>query len=162
LVLGVTAPTGTNDAKDEDGEGLDEHLQPGTGAWSGTGGANVSLGASSGTWDASLLGRLNGESSHGYHYGNALLYNAGYASQPLRGVQLLVQINGRYASRDRLEDDTFDENTGGTVTYGSPGLRWNSAFGLIVEGQVQIPIQQSLYGDQTEHTTGRLTLTYAH
>lgn len=160
LVLGVTAPTGSNNAKDESGVRLDEHLQPGAGAWSGTAGANVALGAAKGTWDASLLGRANGENSHGYHYGNAVLYNAGFISQPLKNVQLLVQVNGRYAKRDRLQDGSFDENTGGTVTYASPGLRWSSGFGLIVEGQVQLPIQQSLYGDQTEHTTGRLTLTY--
>ena len=34
LVLGGTAPTGSNEARDAGGEGLDIHLQPGIGAWS--------------------------------------------------------------------------------------------------------------------------------
>jgi len=41
LVLGGTAPTGSNDVRDASGQRLDIHLQPGTGAWSGTTGRLV-------------------------------------------------------------------------------------------------------------------------
>ncbi|HVP38902.1 MAG TPA: hypothetical protein VMS93_06920 [Candidatus Saccharimonadales bacterium] len=37
-VAGLTVPTGSNEARDESGERLDAHLQPGTGAWSWTAG----------------------------------------------------------------------------------------------------------------------------
>src|SRR5262245_42562540 len=40
LVAGVTAPTGSNDMKNSAGDRLEAHLQPGTGAWSGTTGLN--------------------------------------------------------------------------------------------------------------------------
>ena len=63
------------------------------------------------------------------------------------------------AKKDRLEDGTMGENTGGTVTYLAPGLRWSSPLGPTVEGSVQFPVAQSLYGEQTEHATGRLTLS---
>jgi hypothetical protein len=54
------------------------------------------------------------------------------------------------------------ENTGGTVIYAAPGARWVSSFGLVLEGAVQIPFAQALYGGQTEHTTARVSLAMAH
>jgi len=159
VVGGVIAPTGSSNAKNGAGERLDAHLQPGTGAWSGTAGVNFALSGAGGIWDTSLLGRVNGTNSHDYHYGNVLLYNAGFTSRVWKNIQFLAQINGRSAKRDQREEGTLDENTGGTVTYASPGVRWYTAFGLTLEGAVQVPFQQSLYGVQTEHTTGRLTLS---
>ena len=159
LVLGAVAPTGSNEAKDSSGERLDAHLQPGAGAWSGTAGLHAALAGSHGTWDASLLGRTSGKNIHGYRYGDVLLYNAGFTSRAWRGLQLLAQINGRTAKRDRLEDGTQGENTGGGVTYLAPGLHWRTGLGVTAEAAVQVPITQSLFGEQTEHTTGRLTIT---
>jgi len=161
LVLGGTAPTGSSDKKGPDGERLDAHLQPGIGAWSGTAGVHVAVASSAGVWDLSLLGRASDINEHGYQYGSAALYNAGFITRAWRGAQLLAQVNGRAARRDRFEDGSPGENTGGTVTYLSPGLRWSGDLGLALEGAVQIPIAQSLYGDQTEHTTARFSLSIA-
>jgi hypothetical protein len=159
LVFGGTAPTGSNEARDASGERLDSHLQPGIGAWSGTTGLNLSMSGARGTWDASVLSRISGTSTHGYRYGKAVLYNAGYTSHTWRGVQLLAQINGRWAARDRLEDGNVGENTGGLVTYAAPGMRWLIGSGLGLEGAIQVPVSQRLYGDQTEHVTGRVSLS---
>ena len=159
LVLGGSVPTGSNELRGADGERLDIHLQPGTGAWSGTGGLHLATSRSTGTWDGSLLGRISGTSSHGYRYGSALLYNGGFTSSEWRGVRLLAQIDGRSAGKDRLESGAMGANTGGSVMYAAPGLRWQTTFGLVVEGSVQVPFRQHLYGDQTEHTTGRFTLS---
>jgi hypothetical protein len=159
LVLGGTAPTGSNDARDADGQRLDIHLQPGIGAWSGTAGLNLAMNGAHGTWDASVLNRVSGTSTHGYRYGKAVLYNAGFTSHTWKGVQLLAQINGRWAARDRLEDGTVGENTGGLVTYATPGMRWLIGSGLGLEGAIQVPVSQRLYGDQTEHATGRVFLS---
>jgi len=65
---------------------------------------------------------------------------------------------GRRRLWDRLEDATTGENTGGTVLYATPGVRWVSTLGLSVEAAVQIPVAQALYGTQTEHTTARVSL----
>jgi hypothetical protein len=159
LVLGGAAPTGSNVARDGTGRLLDAHLQPGAGAWSGTAGLNLAMTARAGVWDASLLARDNTASARGYRYGRALLYNAGFTSVSWKGVRWLAQVNGRTAARDRLEDATPGENTGGTVLYAAPGLRWESGLGLTLDAGVQVPLIQSLFGDQTEHTTGRLSLT---
>lgn len=162
LVAGFTAPTGANELENDIGERLDAHLQPGTGAWSGTGGLNLAISTSSGSWEASALGRLNGTNVHGYRYGNVLLYNAGFTSRSQHGVRMLLQINGRSAAKDQLEGGGPGENTGGTVLYAAPGARWTTSFGLVLEAAVQVPFAQALYGVQTEHTTARLGVALAH
>ena len=98
-VAGFTAPTGSNELKDDTGERVDAHLQPGAGAWSGTGGFTRQRGSPRASSDASVLGRINGTNVHGYHYGNTLLYNTGWASRDASGWQLLLQMNGRSAAR---------------------------------------------------------------
>jgi len=158
-VLGVTAPTGSNVARDETGARLDAHLQPGAGAWSGTAGLNLALATGVGTLEASVLGRTSGTSAHGYRYGDALLYNLGLSRGAGAGITLLAQLNARSANRDRQEDGTLGANTGGTVVYASPGLRWRSGFGIGLEAAVQVPVVKSLDGAQDEHTTGRLSLS---
>lgn len=162
FVAGVTAPTGANELRNGDGERLDAHLQPGAGAWSGTGGVNLALSATIGTWEASALGRVNGTNVHGYHYGDVLLYNAGFTSRSRHGIRMLLQINGRSAEKDQLEGGEPGENTGGTVVYAAPCARWTTSFGLVFEGAVQIPFAQALYGVQTEHTTARVSVGLAH
>jgi hypothetical protein len=159
LVLGVTAPTGSNVKHDDAGQRLDAHLQPGTGAWSGTGGLNIAVTIGSGILDASALGRVNGTNAQGYRYGDTFLYNAGFTSNVWHATRLLAQVNGRVAGRDRLEDGTIGANTGGAVTYLSPGFRWSGVPGLDVEGALQFPVAPSLHGDQTEHTTARLAIS---
>jgi hypothetical protein len=160
LVLGLTAPTGRNDLRDGAGQRLDEHLQPGTGAWSGTIGLNAMAPWRGGVMEAGLLARGNGENSRHYRYGNALLWNAGLTSRAWRGWRALAQLNGRSASRDRLAGGGEGENTGGTVLYAAPGLRWQSGIGLGLEALVQIPVAESLHGVQDERTTGRFGLSF--
>lgn len=159
LVLGGTAPTGSNEARGASGQRLDIHLQPGTGAWSGTAGLNLAMSGTRGTWDASVLHRISGASAHGYRYGRTVLYNAGFTSHAWKGVQLLAQVNGRWAARDRLEDGKVGQNTGGLVTYAAPGMRWLLGPGLAMEAAVQVPVSQRLYGDQSERATARVALS---
>jgi hypothetical protein len=159
LVIGGTLPTGSNNVPDEAGDRLDAHLQPGTGAWSGTAGMNVALGLGAGAVTASVLGRANSGNAHGYRYGDAILFNAGYTTPARSGWRLLAQVNGRSAGRDRFEDGTLGGNTGGTVLYAAPGALWEISSGLAIEGVVQIPVYKSLLGEQDEHTTGRLAVT---
>ncbi len=163
LVAGAVAPTGANELKDSSGQRLDAHLQTGTGAWTGTAGLNLVMSAVDvGTWEASVLGRVSGTNVHGYRYGAVALYNLGLTSRTWNDLRLLMQLNGRSAARDQLEDGTLGDNTGGTVVYAAPGVRWASGLGVGLEAAVQIPIVQALYGVQNEHTTARLSLTMSH
>ena len=161
LVIGGALPTGSNNLRDDAGQRRDAHLQPGTGAWSGTAGLNAAIALRVGAVAMSILGRANGGNAHGYRYGDVLLFNAGYTSPARNGWRLLAQMNGRSARRDRFEDGTLGGNTGGTVIYAAPGALWEIGDGLALEGAVQIPVYKSLFGEQDEHTTGRLAVTFS-
>lgn len=159
LVIGVSAPTGRNDLRDAAGERLDEHLQTGTGAWSMTAGINAASSWRGALVETGFLARRNGENSHRYRYGNALLFNAGLTSAAWRGWRGIAQLNGRTALRDRLADGSPAENTGGAVLYAAPGVRWQSGLGVGIEALVQIPVLESLDGIQNERTTARVSLS---
>ena len=139
---------------------LDEHLQPGTGAWSLTAGLNLGASMRGAIVEAGVLARRNGEGSHHYRYGNAVLYNLGCTSAPRGGWRGIVQLNGRTALRDRLSDGGPAPNTGGSVLYAAPGLRWQSGLGVGVEALVQVPVLQSLEGIQRERATARVALSF--
>jgi len=46
-------------------------------------------------------------------------------------------------------------NSGGTVVYFSPGLRWRMVGGLDLRVQVQIPLIEQLKGEQDEEVNFR-------
>jgi hypothetical protein len=153
-------PTGSNEARDALGERLDAHLQPGTGAWSGSAGCGGDLSLRSTALSASVLARFNGTNAHGYHYGDAVLFNLGCARTVSPSVQASLELNGRSAARDRTEDAILDPNSGGTLLYAAPGLRWSAGGSLAFDLLVQVPIAQALHGVQSEKTTGRLALRW--
>jgi len=160
LVAGASIPTGSNDLRDAAGNRLEQHLQTGTGAWSGTFGLAGDALRPGSALSASVLGRLNGTNTHGYHYGNALLYNAGWARTLGPTWQASLELNGRTAERDRTEDGTSDPHSGGTVLYASPGVRWLTTSRVALDLLVQIPVAQALYGVQHEKTTARFAVTF--
>jgi len=158
LVLGMAAPTGSNNLRDENGQRLDEHLQTGTGAWSFTTGLNLGASLGGSMVETGVLARANLQGPH-YRYGNVVLFNAGLSSPLWRGWRGIAQLNGRTAAHDLEEAGSPAPNTGGTVLYATPGLRWQTILGLGVEALVQIPVFQSLQGIQHENTTARLGLS---
>jgi hypothetical protein len=158
LIAAGAAPTGSNEARDAAGERLDAHLQPGTGAWAGTLGLATDASFLSAAVSASIVGRLNGTSRHGYHYGDAVLFNLGCARTLGPRWQAALELNGRSAGRDRTEDGSRDPNSGGSLLYAAPGLRWSGPGGIGLDLLVQIPVARSLNGVQSERTTGRLAL----
>jgi hypothetical protein len=99
LIADATAPTGSNNLRDDSGERLEAHLQPGTGAWTGTGGAAFDIARLGSALSASVLYRVNGTNSYGYHYGNTLLLNAGYARTLSHAWEAALELNARSAKR---------------------------------------------------------------
>jgi len=161
LTGAVTIPTGSNDRRDDSGERLDAHLQPGTGAWSGSAGLILERAHPTTAMSASLLGRVNGTNAHGYHYGDAVLYNLGLARTLSPVWQGAVEVNGRTAARDRTEDGEHDPNSGGSIVYLAPSVRWGGLGSAWIDLLVQVPVIQALEGDQTEKTTARVSLIWA-
>jgi hypothetical protein len=148
LSLAVKLPTGNNNIKRAGGR-LDEHLQAGSGAYDWQIGAAISRMTCSSRYFTSLYYRHNGTNSFDYHYGNATLYNLGGQWPLTDRISASAQVNGRYAARD-INQNLFEENTGGWVTYLTPGIKLNLTETAAFSTAVQIPIYQKLYGVQTE------------
>jgi len=161
LSLDVKLPTGENDARDGEGVLLDQHLQLGSGSTDISAGViwTWQAGTSGALWFGGLKYRRNGESDRDFHYGNVLFYNIGY-SRPLgSGDSLVYEFNGRFAGKDRREDGSHDQNSGGHLGYLSLSYRrpMSRSAGLIASAQV--PVLTNLYGSQTEHATYSLSFS---
>ncbi len=66
----------------------------------------------------------------------------------LRQVGAVLELNGRWAGRTRRDGSTV-RDSGGQVLFLSPGLQYVTSR-LIVEASLQLPVAQSLNGDQVE------------
>jgi len=161
LVVAASAPTGAHEEKDANGDRLDAHLQPGTGAWSGQGGLAFDYSLSTTAWTASVMGRANSTDTHGFQYGQAVLFNAGVARTLNATWQAAFELNGRSAAKDHRSEVEEDPNSGGTVMYATPSVIWSGFAPLALDLMVQVPVVQSLNGDQTEKTTARVALLWS-
>jgi hypothetical protein len=162
LLGGVSVPTGRDGLRDATGGRLEQHLQTGAGAWSGTAGVDFALPAAAALLEVNLHTRVNGANAAGYRYGNVFLFDAGATTRRTGAWQFVGQVNGRVAAEDRVDvAGAQDPNSGGTILYAAPSARWFSATGLVLEGGVQVPIAQALDGSQREHATARLAVSLA-
>ena len=176
LIGSVVLPTGSNRKEGADGNRLDEHLQPGAGAWSGIAGVAFDRALPMMAFSASVLGRANSTNDDGYHYGDAVLYNAGVARVLTPVWEASLELNGRTAERDHITanavvvpagpdflglESGFDENTGGTIVYVTPSVRWTALGPTAISFGAQVPLLGALYGDQTERTNFRLTIGWS-
>lgn len=161
LIADITSPTGSIDRKDDSGERYEAHLQPGTGAWAGMAGVSYDAASLGSALSASALGRINGTNKYGYQYGNTLMLNAGYARTLSPSWEAALELNARSAKRDVTEEGSEDPNSGGSLLYVAPSVRYMLSGLASVQFLVQVPVAQNLYGDQTEHTTARLGIVFS-
>jgi len=148
---GTSLPTGANDVT-LDGERIDDHAQPGTGAFGPYAGVLYALHRDPWNLSASLSGRAHTTSGVGYHYGSALLWSVTGLYRPWERVGFELGLDGRYASRDRAGDE-LQANTGGFLLAVSPGVRVNAVGNLWFNARAQVPVATHLFGVQTVGTT---------
>jgi hypothetical protein len=148
LTAGTSIPTGPNGLRSE-GERIDEHGQPGTGAWGPFAGIHYRLEQGSWLAFASLSGRVHSENRYDYRYGSAALWSVHGQYFPSKRVALDLGVDGRYAAVDEDAGETV-ANTGGTVVSIAPGVYFNALGGawLFVRGQV--PIYKVFRGEQDQ------------
>ncbi|HTO88973.1 MAG TPA: hypothetical protein VMR54_15745 [Thermoanaerobaculia bacterium] len=148
-VVAVKTPWGQNDAT-ENGERLDEHVQPGTGATNLSGGlsalylldANSSLYAS-----AAYTG--TGRNSFGYKYGDNVQANLVYERRLTDWLNGVLELNFLDAKEDQIDaSGVLDPDTGGKTLYLTPRVGVNIGHGLVARAAVQIPIWENLNGIQ--------------
>ncbi len=156
---GARLPLGQSELKDEHGATLDHHVQPGSGAWAGIFGAQMLYNAGNVPLFAGVSYQANGTNDHDFAYGNVLRYNLAAQFPLARFVDLIGEVNGRYARFDK-EGGGKDPHSGGSVVYASPGLRWKIFSGVALRTQVQIPIIERLNGVQDEDVNFRTGLIF--
>ncbi len=160
VVAGIKTPWGRNDLT-ENGERLDEHAQPGTGATDVYGGVSAVFQVDP---RSALFGsfqyRRTGTNSHGYRYGRPTTGNLAYERKLSSVVDAVLEANWRHAEQDVVDEaGNRDPNTGGDVLYLTPRAVIDLGGGLVLRAGVQIPLVRSLYGDQTERANVNVGLT---
>lgn len=157
----VKLPTGANNRSDEEGNRLDEHLQPGTGS------TDFALGVlftmedehqRGNLWYGGLRYRWNEENSHGYKYGNVLFYNLGYSFQTGKTGSMAVELVGRLAGKDS-DTGIDDENTGGHLIYGSLSTSQTIGRNLGLTASFLVPVMSHLNGVQVERPVFQIALS---
>ncbi|MCZ6691854.1 MAG: hypothetical protein O7H41_19890 [Planctomycetota bacterium] len=155
-IFGLELPTGRDDVRD-DGMRLPAPLQP------GSGGVDAILGlAGTRLWDGGrwlvntdLIYKANSEAND-YRFGNVIRFDAGmqFRAYPIRyerydqfTLNLILELNGRYAERDKVNGDPVDAS-GGLIIRLSPGVQTIVTENLLFEAGIQIPVFRHLHGLQ--------------
>lgn len=160
LVAGVKTPWGENQAV-QDGERLDEHVQPGTGSTDWFGGLSaVHLFDARSTLYGSLQYRQPDRNDFGYLYGDIFLANVGYERKFGERWDLALEANARDAGRDEIDaDGEEDPDTGGAILFLSPRLLVDLGKGIVARLAVQIPVWDDLNGEQEEKSVFNIGVT---
>lgn len=148
VTAGSSTPTGPNGLRDA-GERIDEHGQPGTGAWGPFAGLHYRLEQADWTGFASVSGRVHGANGYRYTYGPALLWSVHGQYLVAKRVALDLGVDGRHAGADRSAGDAV-AHTGGTVLAAAPGVYVDAGGGAWLFARVQLPFVKHLRGVQDQ------------
>lgn len=155
---GGRLPLGAANLEEGAGVRRDQHLQPGSGAWAGIFGVQLLQASGRVPLFLSVSYQTNGSNEQKFAYGNVFRFNAAAQTALTGSFDLIAEVNGRVADYDTFGAEA-DANSGGTAVYFSPGLRLR--FGVAsVRSQVQIPLVESLHGEQNEKINLRTGLVW--
>jgi hypothetical protein len=160
-VVSVKTPWGENDVT-EDGERLDEHVQPGTGATNLSGGlSGLYLLDEKSSLYASAAYTGTGRNEFGYKYGDNVQANLVYDRKLTEWLDGVVELNFLDAKRDQVDAlGVPDPDTGGQTLYVTPRVGVNIVRGLVARAAVQIPVWENLNGIQDVKPAFTAGLTY--
>lgn len=155
-LLGLELPTGRDDLRDG-GARLPPPLQPGSGSVDGLLGLAFTRVGDGGRWllNADLIYRVNSEAND-YRFGNVLRFDLGgqlrvypwrYERYDQITLNLICELNGRYAEKDTASGDRL-RNTGGLTLLAAPGVQLIAGESFLLEAGVQVPILRHLQGPQ--------------
>jgi hypothetical protein len=159
LIAGVKIPTGGTHARALSGERLETEHQPGTGSWDPIAGAALGVPLGWAKLDASVLYQFTGRGAQAAELGDRL--QAGVALSHRFGppdhhhdgnaasehhhaswdlfASTSLEWEGRQAIAGSVEEDS-----GGTVVWLTPGVRYNAASELSLAAAVGVPVWQDI------------------
>ena len=166
LLLGVKAPTGRTDAKDTAGARQETEFQPGSGSWDLLLGAAISKQGTAGIGvHANILAQITTEGAQATKMGDAVFFNAALVyrlpefqhshdatirnAAPHRHMSwdLLLEINAENRQADKVLG-IKEANSGGTLVFLSPGVRFSAASKWGGFLQVGVPVGERSRGEQ--------------
>jgi hypothetical protein len=160
-VVGVKTDWGDNETS-QNGERLDEHVQPGTGStdWFGGLSGSYQLNPRSAMF-VSAQYRHTGRNDFGYRYGRITLFNLAYERKLSTRWDAVLEADYRHAGRDEVDSTGLtDADTGGTIAYLTPRILFDAGGGWVLRASAQVPMSQSgLNGEQEEKTVINVGLT---
>ena len=148
VTAGTSMPTGPN-GLESDGARIDEHGQPGTGAWGPFAGVAYRFEQRSWLAFGSVSGRVRSENGYGYRYGSAVLWSVHGQYFPAKRVALDLGVDGRHAAADRDAGEDV-VNTGGTVLALAPGVYVNPTGRAWLFLRGQVPVYKRFMGEQDQ------------
>jgi hypothetical protein len=159
--VGVKTPWGENDVT-QDGQRLDEHVQPGTGATNLAGGlSGLYLLDEKSSLYASAAYTGTGRNDVGYKYGDNVQANLVYDRKLTDWLDGVVELNFLDARRDQVDTEGVpDPDTGGETLYVTPRVGVSIVRGLVARAAVQIPVWENLNGIQNVKPAFTAGLTY--
>jgi len=160
-LVAVKTPWGKNDVT-QDGERLDEHVQPGTGATNLTGGlSGLYLLDEASSVYGSVGYTGTGRNQFGYKYGDNVQANVVYDRKLTDRLDGLLELNFLDAKRDQVNAlGVVDPDTGGQTLYLTPRVGVHVVKGLVLRAAAQFPVWEHLNGIQDVKPAFTAGLTY--
>jgi len=151
----IKFPTGKDDETDARGNKLPRPLQLGTGSVDYSAGVVVTHVVRRIGLNADLIYNFNTEASD-FAFGDTLKYDFAlgyrvsprkYEAYPAKQWNAYLELNGEFARRNKLNGVPLPDS-GGNVTFLSPGIQFIPYGSFLVEASLQIPVIQNLNGTQ--------------
>ncbi|MEQ8953788.1 MAG: transporter, partial [Gammaproteobacteria bacterium] len=147
---GVVQDHGHGDAgHHHQGNLLEAHQQPGSGSYDPIVGFAYSRQFASLNMDSSLVYTMTNEGSQQTDQGDSFKYNLALA-YPLNGsLDLVMEVNGEWRDQE-VRGSAVIENSGGSHTYVSPGMRYRFRDGWSASVSYGMPVYENINGFQSE------------
>ena len=152
LIFGLKMPAGYTKAKDVNGERLETEFQPGSGSLNPLAGISVTKRFKKMSLDADILYTVATKGAQETDLGDLFNYDISlsYAVVSMPIVwDLILEANGEWKQKQKIEG-VADDDSGGTVIFLSPGMRFSWGKTASVYLSAGFPITQDLNGNQNE------------
>jgi hypothetical protein len=117
LLLGVTAPTGKTNEKDNEGESFDAEFQPGSGAWNGLFGLALTKRYGLWSFDASGIYTLAGDGTQDTNLGDRFHYGIAASYRVRGGTDSNVPSPSTHDHSSHLHNGHVHEHVEATLSY---------------------------------------------
>lgn len=146
---GVVTGQGAESGHQHEGNLLETHQQPGASAYNPVFGLAYSRQLNSFNLDSSVLYTFANQGAQATDLGDNLKYNLALAYPLEMGLDLVLEVNGEWQDREVRGSEVIN-NSGGSLTYVSPGLRYRGSEGWSVSLSYGLPVIEDLHGFQSE------------